>query len=52
MIDSKKNLITEWDKIKDDEIVQIEIIKETRSRAQNRLYHKWITDLCRVFDDK
>lgn len=25
---------------------------ETRSQAQNRLYHKWITDLVSVFDNK
>lgn len=52
MINTKEKLQNEWDKISPTQIIKLEEIKETRSWAQNRLYHKWITDLCNVFDDR
>jgi len=52
MIDRKENLQSEWDKIDPSQIIKLEEVKETRSKAQNRLYHKWIWDLTKVFADK
>ena len=52
MIDKKINLIKEWDEIWIDEIVRLEVMKETRSQAQNRLYWDWLWDLTKCFLDK
>lgn len=52
MVDTKENLQNEWNKILPTQVIKLEEIKETRSEAQNRLYHKWIWDLTWVFADK
>jgi len=45
MINTKHSLLNYWNKIEENQIVELKEIKETRSQAQNRLYHKWLSDL-------
>jgi len=52
MIWTKNELEKEWDKISTTQTIKLEEIKETRSQSQNRLYHKWLTDLRWELDDK
>jgi len=52
MIGSKAQIL-EWLKtISDDKIIKSEVINETRSWQQNRLYHKWLTDIVWEFEKK
>ena len=51
MIWIKRNLIIEWNKIDDDQLIKLEEVKETRTQSQNRLYWAYITDLVSAFDD-
>ncbi len=38
--------------LKDGSIVKAQEIKETRSQRQNRLYHKWLNDIGKCFEEK
>jgi len=52
MIWTKQQLQEYWNKIEHTQICKLEEIKENRSQAQNRLYHKWLSDLNWELDNK
>lgn len=52
MINYKKNLENEWVKILDDTLIKLEEVSQTRSSAQNRLYHAYISDLTKCFSEQ
>jgi len=52
MIWTKQQLQEYRNKIEDTQICKLEEIKENRSQAQNRLYHKWLSDLNWELDNK
>jgi hypothetical protein len=44
-------LTGEFNKINDSQLIKLELVKEVRTSAMNRLYWAYINDLTCAFDD-